>query len=125
MLLDNLWNASIRTRVFLRRWMPTNILLDKIRTREGLKWGIPAMLLGVAYPAAAVGCVLLIEQGWPKALYLLFFLMLWNSLKFLLMGPVSIILLIRARTHKAIARHRARRQTATKEREYAMAGALR
>lgn len=125
MLLDNLWNASIRTRVFLRRWMPTNILLDKIRRRDRLKWGFPAMLLGVAYLAAAVGCVLLIEQGWPEALYLLFFLMLWNSLKFLIMGPISVVLLIRARTREAIARRRARRQTATKEREYAVAGAVR
>lgn len=125
MLFDNLWNASIRTRVFLRRWMPTNILLDKIRRRDGLKWGIPAMLVGVAYLAAAVGCVLLIDQGWPEALYLGFFLTLWNSLKFLLMGPVSVILLIRARTREAIARRWAPRQAATGEREYALAGAAR
>jgi hypothetical protein len=116
MLLDNLWNASIRTRVFLRRWMPTNILLDMIRRREGLKWCVPAMILGLVYLAAAVGCVLLIEQGWPEALYLLFFLMLWNSLKFVLMGPISVILLIRARTHEAIAQHRAHRQAATQHR---------
>lgn len=46
MRISRLWNASIRTRVFLRRWMPTNDLRDKIRTRRGLKWGVPAMLLG-------------------------------------------------------------------------------
>jgi hypothetical protein len=116
MLFNNLWNASVRTRVFLRRWMPTNIFLDKIRRREGLKWGVPAMILGLVYLAAAVGCVLLIEQGWPEALYLLFFLMLWNSLKFLLMGPISVILLIRVRTHEAIVRRRVRRQAATQHR---------
>ena len=27
-----LWAASVRTRYFLRRYMPTNILLDLIRT---------------------------------------------------------------------------------------------
>lgn len=47
---------------------------------------------------------------------------IWNSLKFLLMGPISVILLIRARTGEAIARHRARRHAATAEREYAVAG---
>lgn len=125
MLLNNLWNASIRTHVFLRRWMPTNILLDWLRQRRSLRWGVPAMLLGVAYMAVAVGCVLLIEQDWPEALYLLFFLMLWNSLKFLIMGPISVILLIRARTREAIVRHRARRQAATAAREYAVAGAVR
>lgn len=76
-------------------------------------------------PRPAVGCVFLIEQGWPEALYLLFFLMLWNSLKFLLMGPISVILLIRARTREAIVRRRARRQAATGAREYAVAGAVR
>lgn len=40
-----LWALSVRTRYFLRRYMPTNILLDLIRTRRGLKWGIPKMLL--------------------------------------------------------------------------------
>lgn len=104
MLLDTLWAASIRTRVFLRRWMPTNILLDWLRQRRNLRWGVPAMLLGVAYLAAAVGCILLIEQGWPEPLYLLFFLTLWNGLRFLLMGPISVLLLIRARTYEAILR---------------------
>jgi hypothetical protein len=37
-----LWNASIYARGFLRRYMPTNILLDALRTRRGLKWGVPA-----------------------------------------------------------------------------------
>lgn len=31
------------------RFMPTNIVLDKLRTRRGLKWGVPAMLLAVVY----------------------------------------------------------------------------
>ena len=64
MLLNRLWNASIHTRIFLRRWMPTNILLDKLRTRRGLKWGIPSMLLGVVYLLIAVTCIGLIAQGW-------------------------------------------------------------
>lgn len=97
MLLNRLWNASIHTRIFLRRWMPTNILLDKLRTRRGLKWGIPAMLLGVLYLLTAVTCTGLIEQGWNKWLYLVFFLALWNALKFLLFGPLSLVLLVRVK----------------------------
>ena len=58
-LMQRLWNASIRTRAFLRRRMPMNILLDKIRTRQGLKWGIPAMLLGGIYVFAAAMCITL------------------------------------------------------------------
>lgn len=34
-----LWTASVETRYFLRRYMPSNIVLDLIRTRQGLKWG--------------------------------------------------------------------------------------
>jgi hypothetical protein len=36
-MLRLLCAASVRTRYFLRRHMPTNILLDPIRTRPGLK----------------------------------------------------------------------------------------
>lgn len=100
MLLNRLWNASIHTRIFLRRWMPTNILLDKLRTRRGLKWGIPAMLLGIVYLLIAVTCTGLIEQGWSKWPYLVFFLALWNALKFLFFGPWSLVLLARARARE-------------------------
>ena len=41
-MLRLLWAMSVRTRYFLRRYMPTNILLDLIRTHRGLKWGVPA-----------------------------------------------------------------------------------
>ena len=92
-----LWNASIHVRGFLRRYMPTNILLDAIRTRRGLKWGVPAMLLAVAYLTLASICTNLISAGGPGWLNLLVLLFLWNTLKFILIGPVSFVLLIRAR----------------------------
>lgn len=34
-----IWIASFHTRDFLRRYMPTNIVLDRLRTRRVLKWG--------------------------------------------------------------------------------------
>ena len=115
MLLTRLWNASIRTRRFLRRWMPTNILLDKIRTRRGLKWGVPAMLLGGIYLFAAAYCATLIGHGWSGWFYLVFFLLLWNGLKFILMGPISVVLLARARLQEARARRHNRRAVAAWE----------
>lgn len=42
-----IWIIGIYVRSFMRRVMPTNIALDAIRTRRGLKWGVPAMLLGI------------------------------------------------------------------------------
>ncbi|MBC9936024.1 MULTISPECIES: hypothetical protein [unclassified Leucobacter] len=53
MLIPRLWNLSIRTRNLLNRYAPTNLLLNKLRERHSLKWGIPAMLIGIAYIAIA------------------------------------------------------------------------
>jgi predicted tellurium resistance membrane protein TerC len=111
-VLITLWNLSIKTRVFLRRVMPANILLDKIRSRRGLKWGIPAMLLRAAYLFAAAICVTLISHGWTQWIYLAFALLLWNGLNFLFMGPVSLLLSIRVRFHETTARHSARQHQA-------------
>lgn len=107
-MMTTLWNLSIRTILLLRR-TPVNRLLDKIRTRQGLKWGVPAMLIGVLYFLAAAICTALIDDGWSTWLYLLFLLFAYNGMKFILMGPISLILLARARTREATARHRAKR----------------
>ena len=105
MLIRTLWTVSLQTRAILRRWMPTNILLDKLRTRRGLKWGVPAMGLGVVYLLISAASITLINGGWPQGLYIVFAVCLWNALKFLLFGPISLLLLARARVHE----HRAKR----------------
>lgn len=96
-MLRLLWAASVRTRYFLRRYMPTNILLDLIRTRRGLKWGIPAMLLAVPYLLVASICTNFIADGSPGWLHLLVVLFIWDAMKFTLIGPVSLVLLIAIR----------------------------
>ncbi len=90
--------ASIHTRNFLHRYMPTNIVLDKLRTRRGLKWGVPAMSLAIPYLAAANILTILTGNGAPGWFHLLVLLCIWNAFKFLVMGPVSVALLVRART---------------------------
>ena len=111
MLLTRLWNASIRTRRFLRRWMPTNILLDKIRTRRGLKWGIPAMLLAVPYFLIAITLANHIQSGGPGWLNLIVLLTIWNGIKMLWLGPISLIKLARVRAQAFAARRRSRKNT--------------
>ncbi|WP_308468886.1 sulfate permease [Rathayibacter soli] len=101
-MLRLLWALSVRARYILRRYMPTNILLDLIRTRRGLKWGLPAMLLAAPYLLAASICTNLIADGGPGWLNLLVVLFVWNGVKFLVFGPISLILLARA----LIAEHR-------------------
>lgn len=92
-----IWIGSVYTRYFLRRYMPTNILLDAIRTRRGLKWGVPAMLLVLPYLYVASLLMVVIEDGAPGWLHVLVVLCIWNAMKFAVMGPVSIVLLLRAR----------------------------
>ena len=108
-MIRQLWTLSVRTRAFLRRYMPTNILLDAIRTRRGLKWGVPAMLLAVPYLLAASTFTTLITDGGPGWLNLLVLLCLWNTMKFIIMGPVSLILLARVRVREAVTFHAQRR----------------
>jgi len=105
-----LWALSVRPRYFLRRYMPTNILLDLIRSRRGLKWGIPAMLLAAPYLLAASICTDLIADGAPGWLNILVILFIWNAMKFLIVGPVSLALLIRVRVRESTARRRSLRE---------------
>lgn len=107
-MLRLIWSISIRVRPFLRTWMPTNILLDVLRTRRGLKWGVPAMLLSVVYFTIAYWCTTLIDAGGPGWLHLIVLVTIWSVLKFLVMGPVSLILLARVR----LAEHRRARALA-------------
>ena len=84
----------------MRRCLPTNIALDAIHSRRGLKWGVPAMLIAVPYALAMVVCTVLAEDtgsGWLNLVALLFG---WNSLKFLVAGPATLIALVRVRGHE-------------------------
>jgi hypothetical protein len=103
-----IWAASVRTNSILRD-APTNFLLAVTRTRRGLRWGIPAMLLAIPYRLAAHWCVTTIEDGGPGWLNLVVLLCAWNSITLILNGPVTTILLMRALIEEAIARRDAAR----------------
>ena len=96
-MFRTIWITSTHTRGFLRRYMPTNILIDAVRTRHGLKWGIPAMLLAVPYFLIAITLANHIQSGGPGWLNLIVLLTIWNGIKMLWLGPISLILLARVR----------------------------
>lgn len=100
-----LWLGSVHTLYFLRRYMPTNVLLDAIRTRRGLKWGVPAMLLAVPYFLLAAMFIQSIDDGAPAWLYVLVLLSIWNGLKMLWIGPSSLMLLARKYSHQLDTKH--------------------
>lgn len=123
-MLRLLWALSAHTRYFLRSYMPTNIVLDMIRSRRGLKWGVPAMLLAAPYILAANYCIAVIEDGGPEWLNLLVLWACWNALKFIIMGPVSLALLLRVLVREAAERRSVRRQSQSmKSTRYAAIGA--
>ncbi|MFD2028544.1 sulfate permease [Promicromonospora aerolata] len=119
-----LWIISVHSRYFLRRYMPTNRLLDTIRTRRGLKWGIPVMLLAAPYLLIANICTTLIADGGPGWLHVVVLWSIWNAMKFIIMGPASLVLLVRARVQEAVARRRARNGQVTSDRSVRQASEL-
>jgi len=92
--------------------MPTNILLDALRSRRGLKWGVPAMLIAAPYLLGAWLLTVWIADGGPGWLNLLVLLFIWNALKFLVFGPLSLFLLARARLRERRASVRAEHRMA-------------
>lgn len=77
---------------------PTNSLIARLRTRQGLRWAIPVALVLVAaylYTGSIVTTVL--EDGGPGWLNLLVLLLCWNAIKFAAMIPVRLVLLARVR----------------------------
>ena len=88
-----MWNVSTAIRGYLRYYMPTNIVLDLIRGRRGLKWGVPvALVLAPAYLYAASVAATVVNQGGPGWLNVLVLLFAWNAMKFAAMGAWSVCL---------------------------------
>ena len=101
--------VTARIHYAVRGFMPSNILLDALHTRRGLKWGVPAMLLAVPYTLAAVFSTGQADAGGSGWFNLLALVFVWNALKFVLAGPVTLMRLLRARRREAQARRRGAR----------------
>lgn len=99
-----IWGLTARAHYSVRRFMPTNIALDALHTRRGLKWGVPAMLIAVPYIFAAMLSAGLVEAGGSGWLNLLTVLFAWNALKFIIAGPATLIRLASVRSREARAR---------------------
>ena len=101
-----IWGLTARAHYSFRRFMPTNIALDAIHTRRGLKWGVPAMLIAVPYALAAALCAGLVEAGGSGRLNVLTVLFVWNALKFIVAGPATLVRLVAVRRREARAQRR-------------------
>jgi hypothetical protein len=86
-----------RTYAFFQRTMPTNILIRATHTRRGLKWGVPAMLLAVVYVVIAAALAQWVAGGAPGWINVLVLVCVWNALKFIVNGPITVVRLLRVR----------------------------
>lgn len=103
-----IWAASVRTHSILS-YAPTNLLIAATRTRRGLCWGVPAILVAVPYWFVANWCITTIDSGGPSWLNLLVFLATWNMLKLIVNGPITALLLLHTWTREAAIRCRTHR----------------
>ena len=78
-------------RGYLAFYMPTNRVIDWLRSSRGLKWAIPVAFLATpAYLFAMSVSATVVDRGGPGYLNVLVLLFAWNALKFAVMGAVSL-----------------------------------
>jgi hypothetical protein len=103
-------NGVARVHYAVRPWLPSNLIIDTVRTRRGHKWGLAVMLLAIPAWFAASVCVQLIERGGPGWLQLAVFILAVDGIKFAVTGPMSLVWLGRARWAERRTRRRPQRE---------------
>jgi hypothetical protein len=84
------WNLSAALNGYVRFYMPTNRVLERLHTPRALKWAIPVALIATpAYLFAMSVCAVLIERGGPGYLNVLVLLFAWNAMKFAALAMVT------------------------------------
>lgn len=77
-------------RGYLAFYMPTNRVIDWVRSPRGIRWAFPIALAAVpAYMFAMSVCAALIERGGPGYLNVLVMLFAWNAIKFAAMALLT------------------------------------
>ncbi len=108
-MLYLLFDACARVYYLIQDYAPSNRLLAWLRRRENLKWGVPFMLLGVAYLLLAATMTTWAQRGGPAWAHLAFLWGFRNAMKFLAFGPWSLLLLAAADVREVYTRRRERR----------------
>lgn len=103
-MLTLIFRFVSRLLEFMLRFSLGLRLLARLRRRDGLKWGIPAMLIAVPYWAVAVGLAQFIQSGGSGWINLVVLWCATLSIAFVVNGPISLTLLGKARITEAYAR---------------------
>ncbi|WP_337007393.1 MULTISPECIES: hypothetical protein [unclassified Microbacterium] len=101
-MLRIIFAGVTRTYYVLARYVPGLRLISRIRRRDGLKWGVPAMLVAAPYFLVANLLKVLIEDRGSAWLSLPLLWCLIMGMTFVVLGPVSVVLLVIARTRETV-----------------------
>ncbi len=95
------WALSARIYGLLQRFCPSNIVIRRVHTRTGIKWGPLVGLAGVAfYGLLMVATGTIVRDGGPGWVNLFFIVGFWNTLRLAVLIPVSVVRLLRVRHHE-------------------------
>ncbi|NHN55819.1 sulfate permease [Calidifontibacter sp. DB0510] len=115
MLFAASWSLSSRLHGAFQSYALSNIVIRRVHTRSGIKWGALVGAFGVVvYGAVMVGAVALLHDGAPGWINLIVLIAFWNIIKFAVLVPVSVVRLLRVRhQERAIVREYERRAGVT------------
>ena len=97
---------------FFQAFMPTNIFINAVRTRRGMKWGMLAWATLPIYYFIGTHITDYLAAGGPGWLNLVVLVIIWDIIKMFLLGPFSVMWLIGARFREFRARRAMRRASA-------------
>ena len=97
------WALSSRLYGLAQRFCPSNIVLRRVHTRAGIKWGTLVGLAGIAvYGLVMVTTGTIVRDGGPGWVNLFFIVGFWNACRFTFLIPVSVVRLLRVRHQEKV-----------------------
>lgn len=97
------WAISARVHNLFRRFAPSNILIRRVHTRTGIKWGpLVGLAAAVLYGLLMLATATVVRKGGPDWVDLIVLLAFWNTVKFTCLIPVSLIRLVRVRHQERV-----------------------
>ncbi len=97
------WALSSRLYGLAQRFCPSNIVLRRVHTRTGIKWGPLVGLAGVVvYGLVMVATGTIVREGGPGWVNLFFIIGFWNTCRFTFLVPTSVVRLLRVRHQEKV-----------------------
>ncbi|MDA8298190.1 MAG: sulfate permease [Actinomycetota bacterium] len=97
------WALSSRLYGLAQRFCPSNIVLRRVHTRSGIKWGPLVGLAGiVVYGLVMVAAGSIVRDGGPGWVNLFFIVGFWNACRFMFLIPTSVVRLLRVRHQEKV-----------------------